>query len=628
MNCKKSLLNTVTLAFGLGIAGSAIAQEVPQGGFGLVVTWLEDAGKCLDGNPGGFAFQNDCARLPTQQWEALPAADGSYFQLRTAADPTLCLEGGRGIVAADYLGGAAHLAPCGDFTGQRWVATPLSDDVMVLQNQYAGPDLCLEGNSVGPDSVLQGAAFMDACQNVAGQNWRMIGGQITDGLPQATAPAGDVIATEEQVAAAPIEPAAPQDNVAEVAEDAPAGDVVADGDLDAASTDDLWVEGDTTVVVMTDAASGFSVRACSVGGNPCTENTEQGYFLYADEMGTAMIGELALDQPKPSFFIEFRLLADGSEALSIRNEAGQYLIVDPDTDFVARFGGASGEDPAAQFRQIRLSGEYAAGHDMLESVAHPGRFLRHFNLVLSAQANDGSDLFARDSAWLVNRVGMTLGNIDWSYGDQGAWTAIAPQCGMDQQSPVDVQTDVLVDTASASPILFEDRTATVDIISSGYGLTTYGLVDAGLTAEFPGLGTYTLDQVVLHAPSEHRIDGRAFAAEQQLVYRQNAGTTDEKIAIVAILLEVDPAITAPVWYVGGIWDADFTDLAGAAYVSYSGSLTTPAQGCREGVDWFVLGRPGAVAQSENDAMIAAARGGNARDTQPLNGRTVSYFAGN
>lgn len=595
MNCKKSLLNTATLAFGLGIAGSAIAQEVPRGGFGFVVTWLEDAGKCLDGNPGGAAFQNDCAGLPSQQWEALPAADGSYFQLRTAADPTLCLEGGRGIVEADYLGGAAHLAPCGDFTGQRWVATPLSDDVMVLQNQFAGPDLCLEGNSVGPDSVLQGAAFMDACQNVAGQNWKMIGGQITDGLPQATAPAGDVVAA---------------------------------GDMDAASTDDLWIEGDTTVVAMTDAASGFSVRACSVGGNPCTENTEQGYFLYADEMGAAMIGELALDQPKPSFFIEFRLLADGSEALSIRNEAGQYLIVDPDTDFVARFGGASGEDPAAQFRQIRLSGEFAAGHDMLESVAHPGRFLRHSSLVLSAQANDGSDLFARDSAWLVNRVGMTLGNIDWSYGDQEAWAAIAPQCGMDQQSPVDVQTDDLVDTASASPILFEDRTATVDIISSGYGLTTYGLVDAGLTAEFPGLGTYTLDQVVLHAPSEHRIDGRAFAAEQQLVYRQNAGTADEKIAIVAVLLEVDPAITAPVWYVGGIWDADFTDLAGAAYVSYSGSLTTPAQGCREGVDWFVLGRPGAVAQSEIDAMIAAASGENARDTQPLNGRTVSYFAGN
>ena len=62
------------------------------------------------------------------------------------------------------------------------------------------------------------------------------------------------------------------------------------------------------------------------------------------------------------------------------------------------------DEAVAQFRQIRLPGEFAAGHDMLESVAHPGRFLRHSSFVLSAQANDGSDLFARDSAWLVNRV--------------------------------------------------------------------------------------------------------------------------------------------------------------------------------------------------------------------------------
>ena len=33
---------------------------------------------------------------------------------------------------------------------------------------------CLEGNKLGPNSVLKGAAFQDDCQNVSGQLWKFV----------------------------------------------------------------------------------------------------------------------------------------------------------------------------------------------------------------------------------------------------------------------------------------------------------------------------------------------------------------------------------------------------------------------------------------------------------------------
>jgi hypothetical protein len=44
-----------------------------------------------------------------------------------------------------------------------------------LQTQFLeSKNKCLEGNQVAPGATLGGAAFMDTCQNVSGQMWKMV----------------------------------------------------------------------------------------------------------------------------------------------------------------------------------------------------------------------------------------------------------------------------------------------------------------------------------------------------------------------------------------------------------------------------------------------------------------------
>lgn len=42
-----------------------------------------------------------------------------------------------------------------------------------LQNLFRGEGECLEGNQAASD-VHSGAAFMDKCQNVSGQSWKLV----------------------------------------------------------------------------------------------------------------------------------------------------------------------------------------------------------------------------------------------------------------------------------------------------------------------------------------------------------------------------------------------------------------------------------------------------------------------
>ena len=93
-----------------------------------------------------------------------------YFKLTTQFRESKdeCLEGNQ---VKGSMNGAAFMDKCQNVTGQLWKATPAGDGYFKLTTQFReSKDECLEGNQV--KGSMNGAAFMDKCQNVTGQLWK------------------------------------------------------------------------------------------------------------------------------------------------------------------------------------------------------------------------------------------------------------------------------------------------------------------------------------------------------------------------------------------------------------------------------------------------------------------------
>jgi carbonic anhydrase len=138
---------------------------------------------------------------------------------------------------------------------------------------------------------------------------------------------------------------------------------------------------------------------------------------------------------------------------------------------------------------------------------------------------------------------------------------------------------------------------------------------------------YELEQFHFHTPAEHRFDGRTDPLEMHFVHRSAAGKllvigvplrAGASSTVDTVLAELAPECGAPV----ELHDINLNSLLPANHstLRYNGSLTTAP--FTEGVQWFI-----AKELTVSSATIARFQGlftgGNARVTQPLNGRTVT-----
>lgn len=154
-------------------------------------------------------------------------------------------------------------------------------------------------------------------------------------------------------------------------------------------------------------------------------------------------------------------------------------------------------------------------------------------------------------------------------------------------------------------------------------------VPEGAAALHLGDQRYELLQFHFHTPSEHVRDGRRFPAEQHWVHRGEDGSTLVLGLFLAgngrggtvqdRVLERLPDECGEEVQVNGL------DLARALphdldTFRYSGSLTTSPY--TEPVSWLVLARHRKIATTTIDRLQALFPNGDARDLQPLNGRTV------
>lgn len=205
------------------------------------------------------------------------------------------------------------------------------------------------------------------------------------------------------------------------------------------------------------------------------------------------------------------------------------------------------------------------------------------------------------------------GNIDPSYAVCGNGTS---------QSPIDISKPNDQDLAN---IVFHYQASEVNILNNGH--TVQVNYDAGSYIELDGV-RYDAAQFHYHAPSEHAVDGKLFAAEIHIVHKN----ADGQLAVVGILLEDGaenaaiapfinnlPAEKADVKDAGvKINAADFLPAAQTTF-RYSGSLTTPP--CTEGVNWLVMTSPIALSTAQLSALEALFEGNN-RPIQELNDRLL------
>ncbi len=177
--------------FNSGLSAAPAASLVDTDVYYQLQTQLtESDNKCLEGQGGeapgsgavldGAGFMDDCQEVTGQSWKFVPEADvDGYYRLQNqiGEENNLCAEGNR-LAEESVLGGALVMMPCDDVSGQFWKLADAGDGYYRLQTQFLeAENKCLEsqgGAAPGSDAVLEGAAFMNDCQDVTGQLWLLV----------------------------------------------------------------------------------------------------------------------------------------------------------------------------------------------------------------------------------------------------------------------------------------------------------------------------------------------------------------------------------------------------------------------------------------------------------------------
>ncbi|EYU38639.1 hypothetical protein MIMGU_mgv1a011347mg [Erythranthe guttata] len=223
------------------------------------------------------------------------------------------------------------------------------------------------------------------------------------------------------------------------------------------------------------------------------------------------------------------------------------------------------------------------------------------------------------------------------------WGSINPNFSMcangKSQSPINLLTDKAVLNRNLKPLLRSYDPTNVTLINNKFNVGVRYPANSGSMVVDGKI--YTLKQMHWHSPSEHRINGKQYAAELHLVHIADDGS----VSVVAILLEYgqpDPLLAkiqkklnelayevkshedTPI-PVGPFHPTEVRKRT-HKYYRYIGSFTTPP--CTQNVVWNILGKVRSISREQVEAIRAPLDTkckNNARPCQPMNGRHVDLY---
>lgn len=222
------------------------------------------------------------------------------------------------------------------------------------------------------------------------------------------------------------------------------------------------------------------------------------------------------------------------------------------------------------------------------------------------------------------------GRVEWGYSGSsgpGAWASLSAEyavCDGRQQSPVDLAGYA---PGRRSPLVFSYRTPAEAVRNDG----TFVHVDypAGNSLVSDGR-SYDLKSTHVHAPSEHAVDGEAFAAELHLVHADAAGglavvgllfADGEPSPLIQVMLDAAPAAAGETARDGVAIDPGAYVPDDPSYFHYDGSKTTPP--CDEDVAWHVMRETRTISAAQINVLQTHAGGPTNRPLQPTNGRPIT-----
>lgn len=190
-----------------------------------------------------------------------------------------------------------------------------------------------------------------------------------------------------------------------------------------------------------------------------------------------------------------------------------------------------------------------------------------------------------------------------------------------RQSPVDLGHAT---AATLPPLRFVYRSSKVAATDTGHTINFAPDVKDVLRVDGRAVGT--LQQLHFHAPSEHKVNGRAYAMEFHFVHADKQG----RLTVVGVFVRPGPANAAidaisrdlpegENAMTTGTLDPRSLMPASHRTVRYSGSLTTPP--CTEGVRWIVLTTP-ITMSAKQIARFREVHEHNRRPLEPVGGRVL------
>lgn len=218
----------------------------------------------------------------------------------------------------------------------------------------------------------------------------------------------------------------------------------------------------------------------------------------------------------------------------------------------------------------------------------------------------------------------------WAYsGTEGPdkWASLNPafaSCGNgSQQSPINIDNTI---PAALKPLKRLQKFPLKSINRKDHGL----VVDAGAgNMMVLDQKPYQLKYISLHAPAEHQIKQKTYAAEIQMVHEDKVGHR----VIIAVILEEGSPNAAFEKLLSSLPKENEDSKALSmrvtpaelmpvkpAYYRYSGSLTTPP--CTEGVQWIVMKEPVHLSKQQIETLQKALGTSNQRPLQDGQGRMI------
>lgn len=248
----------------------------------------------------------------------------------------------------------------------------------------------------------------------------------------------------------------------------------------------------------------------------------------------------------------------------------------------------------------------------------------------------------------------------YDYTDTSAWSSSFPVCAGQQQSPIDLLSNISSETThDAFSLAHHTDSITENMTNTGHSLK----IDVGhsITISGGGLqGTYNVDQFHFHwggnstVGSEHTMDSHQYPLELHVVTHNSSYSSfdDAKnhtdgLAVFGFLFEIQTAnnshLDSVLTHISDVHNLDDHHLVTftlngvidsskmTSYFRYHGSLTTPE--CYESVTWTVFDHPMGVSelQMEEFRSLYSDNGtthlvNNFRSVQSLHGRTVHKYS--